>query len=147
MLQGQVVANSEPEKTNADKLMKLIEKKFEVWFQNIPDTYGGHGVKKPFDGILSIHGIAFEFKFQDGGIHYNLDTWRKDEPHQELGLWQFCNSGAGVGILCIAWKRLNGRIDFRWVFSPQETKGVSKLKLEDQKTKKDLLDYLGSIIL
>lgn len=138
------MANSEPEQTNADKLTKQLAIEFDSWYQNIPDTYGGQGVKKPFDGIFTMHGIAFEFKFQDKGIHFNLEIWRKDEPHQELGLWQFWNSGAGDGILLIFWKRKNGRIEKRWAFV-KELLGKKKLKLEDMKDENALVKYLRSI--
>lgn len=106
---------TQKEKKNANKLMKEIVKEIGGWYERIVDTpYGRYANKKPFDGVLTFGGCAFEFKFKEGGKTFNLDSeWRNKEPYQEIGLRQFEDSGSGYGILLIFWKRKN-RIHVCW---------------------------------
>jgi len=104
------------EKEDANKLMKRVVEQLGGWYQRIADTpHGAYANRKPFDGTYTFRGVAFEFKKKNSGKTFNLDTeWREKEPHQEIGLRQFEDSGAGVGILVVFWKR-NNRIHVRFM--------------------------------
>jgi len=134
---------AQPEKTNAGKFTKELMKEFKGWYQRINDIpFGAHAEKKLFDGVFTSKGIAFEFKFKDGGATFNLDTeWRDREPHQEIGLRKFQDSGAGHGILLIFWKRKN-RIHVCWHLVG-DIIGIDKIPFDEWRDKEQLFSLIS----
>ena len=136
---------SQKEKQNANKLMADFLTDIGGWYQRIPDTpYGRFAEKKLFDGVYTFKGFAFEFKFKEQGATFNLNTeWRDKEPHQEIGLRQFQDTGTGLGILLIFWKRKH-LIHICWL-PVDEVVGVDKIKFEDWKTGDELRELMRGV--
>ena len=68
------------------------------------DDEHGH----PYDGYVFYNGIymPYEAKFCDGGLTYNVDIWRRDQPHQYENLDRDHWDGAKPFLL-LFWKRNN----------------------------------------
>lgn len=118
-----------PEKDNATKFRDTLLREFGGWFTRIPDTYGGRGYRKPFDGVYIVTGIAMEWKYETGAS-FDLDGWRKDRPNQEIGLRKFWDSGAGPAVLFVFFKR-KGRIERRWAYIAELVNREGRMPIKD----------------
>jgi hypothetical protein len=125
------------EKKYGKKLLKKIAEN-GGWSHRIVDTVYGN-FKKPFDAIFTRRGVAMEFKFMDGGKKFNLKKWKEEQKNQYISLRKFQDSGAGIGILVIFWKR-NNRVQTRWICIEKILED-DYLEFEHMHNEAELLDY------
>ena len=138
------------EKPKVKDLFDDLEKEFDVYCARLIDSpCGVYGHRKPFDGFVIKRGLALEAKWEDGGLTFNLDQWRIDEPNQEIGLWQYWKSGAGHGILIVFWKpkckgQHRGRIQIRWEYVQNLLK-KKNIKFLDMRERQELMDVIKEL--
>ena len=102
--------------------------------------YRDLGWRNPYDGFVYYEKfMPFEAKFLDGRKTYNLDNWKRDQPHQFSNLSYDYNVKASPFFL-IFWK-VKGRV--RTIAAPfQDIIEPSKLVLSELKEVNCLKDLM-----
>lgn len=97
------------------------ERKYTRRFVTLMRSYGARAVRypddsnlhMPYDGHIFAKGtfMSFEAKFKAGGLTFNVDVWRREQPHQYDALKKDFENGA-KSFLLIIWKPKH-RIEYR----------------------------------